>query len=154
MKTQIIVRGGLRHRFARFLFSGAAAVSATPASAANNLPDRDDFPSTDGVDDVVVHDDANEDRVLGDSAGSGGGSGGRSAAAYRLAHMNPFDATHFAALAALDPNARVRRELAEALTSRFRLVGDGFVLDHLIADRDPAVRAAAMRASRVRGYLR
>jgi len=132
MKTQIIVRGRLRQRFARFLFSGVAAVSATPASAANTC----------------------EDCMPTDTSDSGGGSGGRSAAAYRLAHMNPFDATHFATLAALDPNARVRRELAEALTIRFQLVGDGVVLDHLVADHDPTVRAAALRASRVRGYRR
>jgi len=154
MKTQIIVRGRIRHRFARFLFSGAAAVSATPvSSAANNTPGRDDVPSTDGVDDVDVHDDTCDDSMLADTGGSGG-SGGRRTAAHRLARMNAFDATHFAALAALDPNARVRRELAEALTFRFRLVGDAVVLDHLVADSDPTVRAAAMRASRVRGYRR
>lgn len=71
-----------------------------------------------------------------------------------LARMNPFDATHLVLLAALDPNARIRRELAEALAVRFRLVGAGFVLEHLVADRDPSVRAAALRASRVRGYRR
>ncbi|HEX5059634.1 MAG TPA: hypothetical protein VFV99_09760 [Kofleriaceae bacterium] len=132
MKSQIIVRGRLRQRFARFLFSGAAVVSATPASAANTC----------------------EDYMPTDTRVSGGGVGGRSVAAIRLAHMNPFDATHFAILAALDPSARIRRELAEALTMRFRLVGDGFVLDHLVADSDPGVRAAALRACRVRGYRR
>lgn len=74
--------------------------------------------------------------------------------AIRLAYMNPFDATSTATRAALDPDARVRRALAEALAKRFHLVGDDIVLDHLVGDHDPAVRAAALRASRARGYRR
>jgi len=70
-----------------------------------------------------------------------------------LVRMNPFDAVRTAAIAALHPDARVRRALAIALAAPFRLVGDDLVLDHLALDGDTDVRDAAQDARLARGYV-
>ena len=70
-----------------------------------------------------------------------------------LVRMNPFDAVRAAAIAALHPDAGVRRALATALAAPLRLVGDDLVLDHLALDGDVDVRGAAQDARLARGYV-
>jgi hypothetical protein len=73
--------------------------------------------------------------------------------ALALADLAPLDATAAACELALSPEVSRRLAIASALEWSFALVGDDFLVDHLIADRDPQVRRAAARAAWIRGML-
>lgn len=141
MKDNGSTRGGLKRLLARFLFAGAFAV---PASA-SAMPGRASYDDVSASDDDEVDDDCVESAVESLVTYGGGDRLAR-----LLESMTPFDATRTAALAAISPNVNVRWALADALASRFPLVGAGFVLDQLRSDPDPSVRDAALRAANTR----
>jgi hypothetical protein len=141
MKENGSSRGGLKRLFARYLFAGAFAVPTTAAAT----------PSRTCYDDVSRSDDDECDDHCVESAVESlvmYGGGGR--LVRLLESMTPFDATRTAALAAISPNVNVRWAIADALASRFPLVGDDLVLDQLRSDPDPNVRDAAARAANTR----
>jgi hypothetical protein len=131
----------------RFLFATAVAAPAA-ASASSNVRVRDPITTNDEDEDDV------DDDVVTAALESMVVTVDPEDAARRLARvlrtMKPFDATRTAALAALSPRVEVRRTLAEVLATRFRLVGDDMVLDHLRHDDDLSVRAAAAHATEAR----
>jgi CheY-like chemotaxis protein len=129
-----IPRRRFRRLLANSLIAGAGIMAIPPDADANT----DDLDATDSLldDEPGISDDAPVDLAV------------------ELERMDPFDATAFAATAALAPEVRVRHLLAEALASPFRLVGDDVVLDHLSVDPDPDVRATAHQAAIVRGLRR
>lgn len=131
----------------RFLFATAVAAPAA-ASSASNLRARDPITTTEDEDDDI------DDDVVSAALESMVVTVDPEDAARRLARvlrtMKPFDATRTAALAALSPSVEVRRTLAEVLATRFRLVGDDMVLDHLRHDEDQSVRLAAEHATEAR----
>lgn len=142
-------RAGLRRLLARFLFAsivaGPAAVSARPdvdlrRNATTNDDDTEERAADDELDDDAV------ERAIARLVAYGDRDAAPMSIARLLDTLDPFDATRTAALAALSPHVDVRRALATALASRFRLVGDMVVLDHLQHDADASVRAAAERA--------
>jgi hypothetical protein len=128
------------------LLAGAGTLAASPSAPADA--------ATASRDDVASADDCDDDDAVQDAIGSLVERAGESEAPQRLAlllaDMNPFDATRAASLAALAPEPAVRRALAQALASRFRLVGDDLILDQLATDRDVSVRQAAVHAVRTR----
>lgn len=132
--------GGLRRLLTHFLLASAVAAPAA-ASEPSDVTTRDAVPPNDDdeLDDELVEA-AVESLVANDPSGASG------RLATLLSRMHPFDATRTAALGALSPNADVRRALAAALASRFKLVGAGFVLDQLSRDPAPDVRSEALRA--------
>ena len=123
-------RGRIRRLFGHSLLTGAGVLAAPEAVDAANIADDAALESTVDLDDPTT-----VGPVL----------------ATAIAHMSGFDATSAAATAALSPNVRVRRALAEALVTPFPLVGDDFVLDQLLRDTDDDVRDIAARACRARG---
>src|SRR6185503_1467153 len=143
----------LNRLLTRFLFAGVAVGPATagaaePRALYDDVSRGDDDLDNDDVDDDVV-----------DAAMQAMTMGRESRVAARrmrelLEDMDAFDATRTAALAAICPNPGVRLAIADALASRQRIVGAGFVLDMLVRDRDAAVRAAATRTIGVRRVLR
>ena len=141
MKDNGSTRGGLKRLFARFLFAGAFALPASAAAAPGRSP-TDDVSTSD--------DDECDDHCVESAVESLVTYGGGERLARLLESMTPFDATRTAALAAISPNVNVRWALAQALASRFPLVGANFVLDQLQSDRDPSVRDAAARAANTR----
>jgi len=121
-------------RLAPYLLAGVGSIAAAP----DDVRDDDDVRyEREGEDDV-------DDAVASVTPRSTSARAGRTLAV-ALEHMNPFDATHAAATAALSPETSVRRGIAEAL-AWVGLVGDDVVLDHLARDDDEGVRAAAARA--------
>ncbi len=130
----------LNRLLARFLFAGAVAASADATAAV-----RDDASVFDGE-----LDDESVERAIEVLAASADPVVAACELGAMLERMSPFDATRTAALAALSRSVTVRRALAEALISRFPVVGDDLVLDQLGRDPDPRVRAAARRAADVR----
>jgi hypothetical protein len=66
-----------------------------------------------------------------------------------LSTLSPWDATWMACAWAISDNVEQRLAIANALPSVPTLVGATFVLEHLVADREPAVRDAAVRAAAV-----
>ena len=144
------MRGGLRHRLARFLLVGAGTVAA-PASARADTPtaSHDDVSSSDDDSDTTCDDDV-IDAELASFVGATEGVNAAACLGALLEHMHPFDATRTAALAALSRHTFVRHALAQALASRMRIVGAAVMLEHLEADVDPRVRDAASRAASVR----
>jgi len=126
----MISRGRLRRLLAHSLIAGAGMM-ATPLDADATTIDQD---ATDSSPD-------DEDAILAETGAE---------LAHRLQQMRPFDATEVAAAAAFSSDAPMRLLLAEALVSPFALVGDDFVLDVLVRDVEPSVRATAARAAAVR----
>ena len=129
---------------ARFLFAGVVAVpSAGAAPTARTVRDdvsaRDDDIDDDGVDAAI-------ERMVSTTRPVVAAQKLRAL----LEHMDPFDATRTATMAAISSNVDVRRALADALSWPFRLVGETFVLEQLMADADYDVRIAARAAARVR----
>jgi hypothetical protein len=137
----------LRHRLARFLLASAGTIAASPSPVDAATVSGDDLAATDDCDD---DDDVAVQEALGSLVERAGEREAPGRLGSLLADMNAFDATRTASLAALAPQTAVRRALARALASPFRLVGDDFVLDQLAADRDATVREAAARATAVR----
>ncbi len=134
----------LNRLLARFLFAGAVAASAD----ATAMP-REDA--------ALVDEELDDDAVARAIEAMAAGTDPAVAACQLgalLENASPFDATRTAAIAAVSRSVTVRRALAEALISRFPLVGDGLVLDELSSDADPRVRAAAVRAATLRRALR
>ncbi|HEY5952642.1 MAG TPA: hypothetical protein VIV40_44390 [Kofleriaceae bacterium] len=150
------VRGGLRRRIARFVLAGVGTVAA-PASARPDAitPAHDDVSTNDDA--ATTDDDCDgscDDQMITEELAVFASATDATTAArgigILLEHMNPFDATRTAALAAMSPSVGVRHALARALASQLRLVGDDLVLDHLAADTDPRVRDAALTAASMR----
>lgn len=125
---------------ARFLLAGAVAASADATAAP-----RDDVPVVD-----QELDDESVGRAVEVLASSADPVAAACELGAMLERMSPFDATRTAAIAAVSRSVSVRRALAEALVSRFPLVGDDLVLDQLSRDPDPRVRTSASRAADIR----
>ena len=128
----MISRGRLRRLLAHSLIAGAGMM-ATPLDADATTVDQDAIDSSPEDDEAGLAETGAE-------------------LALRLQQMSPFDATEVAAAAAFSTDVPLRLVLAEALVSKFELVGDDFVLDVLVRDPDPRVRATASRAAAVRRY--
>lgn len=133
-------RGAMRRLLGSLLFAGVGVLAAP----ANDPVIGDAEADTDDVVSDVV------DATL-DLAGEGDAAAGGAMLAILLDTMHPFDALRTAAIAAQSPRVEVRHALAEALTRVFPLAADDVVLEHLVDDDEPAVRVAALHASRVRG---
>jgi hypothetical protein len=119
------------------------ALSASPVAAAAPSP----IGQASSVDDDFDEDtpiDAEHVQIAHAAAALG------SALAKALPAMRPFDATHLASVWALSSDALKRASIAKALGWRFTLVGDDVVLEHLVRDSDPIVRAAAEEAAVLR----
>jgi hypothetical protein len=71
-----------------------------------------------------------------------------------LGTLSPWDATWMACAWAISDHVELRLAIANALQSQTPIVGATFVLDQLIEDRDPGVRAAASRAAALRAQPR
>jgi hypothetical protein len=155
MRDDVRPRRGLRRLLGHSLFVGAGAIaaSAPPADAAAVDRDVDIQSEEDTEEDAEASLGAALDENLGTVAPTADGED-MAVAGHRLAvlleGMNPFDATCAATAAALSDSTSTRLALAEALASPFRLVGAGFVLEHLAHDADREVRVAAWRAAAVR----
>lgn len=65
-----------------------------------------------------------------------------------LDNMHPLDATRSICEAAMSPSIEVRRALCDSLARDAHMVGRQSVLEHLMADAEPLVRHAAIRAAR------
>ena len=134
---------GIRRLLRHVVLAGAVALPGTAAGG------------TELADDMTARDDEADDHLVETAVESLVASNDRRRAGRQLAHllevMSPFDATRTAALAATSPLADVRLAVAEALATRFRIVGDGLVLEQLRDDAEADVRAAATRALEIRG---
>jgi len=125
-------------RLGPYLLAGVGSIAAAPGDVRDDDDVRHEHEEDDDVDDALSS-------VTPRSTSAAAGR----TLAVALEHMNPFDATHAAATAALSPETSVRRGIAEAL-AWVGLVGDDVVIDHLQRDDDEGVRAAALRAADAR----
>lgn len=138
----------IRRLLARFLFAGVVAAPAV-SGAAGARAFRDVTPTVDEDNEQDI-DDEGVDAAIANMVASTQPVVAAQNLRALLEHMRPFDATRAATTAALSPNVDVRRALAHALVWPFRLVGETFVLEQLLADADPDVRIAAHAAARIR----
>jgi hypothetical protein len=129
---------------------GFATVSATavvaPASTtagprATVVSDDSDVESDDDTNLLAAGQPATQ-VDLGHDAGSPGRG-----LAVALSRAPALVATELAARWAVSGDAARRFAIADALSWRFRLVGDDVVIDHLSRDSDPVIRRAAARAA-------